>query len=202
MSLSKYEKYNLAAFVGGGLLLAVASVAFRLFIALQFGIPAAALTFQYSLGFAFLGVLLISLVRAKMYSTKIAYTVLSFTIGVGLLYPPPFVGVSDLALSVSYLLLAVGFGAIHSRFRNPSGALYVLAVTVFSHEFYLFGIAYCLLAFLRTGQTLYFIPAVLLTAIIYPFRNVLAGELAKLQDDRAFARALETFLDPLDTVRN
>jgi hypothetical protein len=202
MSLSKYEKYNLAAFVGSGLLLAVASLAFRTFFTLQFGIPAVIFTLQYSLGFAFLGVLLISLVRAKTYSTKIAYTVLSFTIGVGLLLPPRFVSVSDLALSVSYLLLAVGFGAIHSRFRNPSGALYVLAVTVLSHEFYLFGVAYCLLALLSTGQGLYVIPAVLLTAIIYPFRNVLAGELAKLQDERAFARGLKIFLDPLATTRN
>lgn len=202
MSLSKYEKYNLAAFVGSGLLLAVASLAFRTFFTLQFGIPAVIFTLQYSLGFAFLGVLLISLVRAKTYSTKIAYTVLSFTIGVGLLLPPRFVSVSDLALSVSYLLLAVGFGAIHSRFRNPSGALYVLAVTVLSHEFYLFGVAYCLLALLSTGQGLYVIPAVLLTAIIYPFRNVLAGELAKLQDERAFARGLKMFLDPLATTRN
>lgn len=202
MSLSKYQKYNLAAFVGSGLLLAVASLAFRTFFTLQFGIPAVIFTLQYSLGFAFLGVLLISLVRAKTYSTKIAYTVLSFTIGVGLLLPPRFVSVSDLALSVSYLLLAVGFGAIHSRFRNPSGALYVLAVTVLSHEFYLFGVAYCLLALLSTGQGLYVIPAVLLTAIIYPFRNVLAGELAKLQDERAFARGLKMFLDPLATTRN
>lgn len=202
MSLSKYEKYNLAAFVGSGLLLAVASLAFRTFFTLQFGIPAVIFTLQYSLGFAFLGVLLISLVRAKTYSTKIAYTVLSFTIGVGLLLPPRFVSVSDLALSVSYLLLAVGFGAIHSRFRNPSGALYVLAVTVLSHEFYLFGVAYCLLALLSTGQGLYVIPAVLLTAIIYAFRNVLAGELAKLQDERAFARGLKMFLDPLATTRN
>lgn len=202
MSLPKYQKYNLAAFVGSGLLLAVASLAFRTFFTLQFGIPAVTFTLQYSFGFAFLGVLLISLVRAKTYSAKIAYTVLSFTIGVGLLLPPRFVSVSDLALSVSYLMLAVGFGAIHSRFRNPSGALYVLAVTVLSHEFYLFGVAYCLLALLSTGQGLYVIPAVLLTAIIYAFRNVLAGELAKLQDERAFARGLKIFLDPLATTRN
>lgn len=202
MSLSKYQKYNLAAFVGSGLLLAVASLAFRTFFTLQFGIPAVTFTLQYSFGFAFLGVLLISLVRAKTYSAKIAYTVLSFTIGVGLLLPPRFVSVSDLALSVSYLVLAVGLGAIHSRFRNPSGALYVLAVTVLSHEFYLFGVAYCLLALLSTGQGLYVIPAVLLTAIIYAFRNVLAGELAKLQDERAFARGLKIFLDPLATTRN
>lgn len=202
MSLPKYQKYNLAAFVGSGLLLAVASLAFRTFFTLQFGIPAVTFTLQYSFGFAFLGVLLISLVRAKTYSAKIAYTVLSFTIGVGLLLPPRFVSVSDLALSVSYLVLAVGLGAIHSRFRNPSGALYVLAVTVLSHEFYLFGVAYCLLALLSTGQGLYVIPAVLLTAIIYAFRNVLAGELAKLQDERAFARGLKIFLDPLATTRN
>ena len=202
MSLSKYEKYNLAAFVGSGLLLAVASLAFRTFFTLQFGIPAVIFTLQYSFGVAFLGVLLISLVRAQTYTAKVAYSVLSFTIGAGLLLPPRFVSVSDLALSVSYLLLAVGFGAIHSRFRNPSGALYVLAVTVLSHEFYLFGVAYCLLALLSTGQGLYVIPAVLLTAIIYPFRNVLAGELAKLQDERAFARGLKMFLDPLATTRN
>jgi hypothetical protein len=202
MTLSKDQKFNLAVFVSGGVLLGIGSIVFRTIA--TFGIPESSMKIQYSLVYAFLGTLLAAQLPgvSKTRVIKIAYTILILALGVGALIPPESVRNGDIAIYLTYLMIAFGLGAIYRNYWDPTGVLYVLAVAAFAHEFFMYGTYYCVRAFQETGSPLYLIALLILLAIIHTFRNMLADELAQLQDERIFARGLSVFLKPQERVKS
>lgn len=197
MGLSRYEKENLGFLIGGGVLLAISSIGFRFLVdRQQFGFPDFVFGFQYSIGFLFLGVLLVSLWQANSQVGNYAYAVLSMAVGIALVLPPPFITTTDLLMNAFYLGLVVGGGFLYYRFNNPSNTLFIGILTGFGHEVYLFGVAYCIAGFLALGRPYFLIAILLLSAILYGYRNILLAELEKTQDDSLGARALAVFLEP------
>jgi hypothetical protein len=198
MGLSSHEKENLGFLIGGGVLLAISSIGFRFLVDRRlFGFPEFVFRFQYSIVFLFLGVLLVSLWQANSQVGNYAYAVLSMALGIALLLPPPFITRTDLLMNAFYLGLVVGGGFLHYRFNSPSNTLFIWILAVFGHEVYLFGFAYCVAGFLALGQLYFPVAVLLLSAILYGYRNILVAELEKTQDDSLGARSLAVFLNPM-----
>jgi hypothetical protein len=200
MALSKYDKKNLGFLIGGGILLAISSIGFR-FLANRrlFGFPDPLFEVQYSIGFLFLGVLLISLRQANSEVGNYAYAVMSIAVGIALLLPPS-VTTLGIIMNIFYLGLVVGGGFLYYRFNDPSNVLLIAILAGFGHEVYLFGVAYCVAGFLAVGQSYFFIAVLLLSAILYGYRNILLAELEKTQIDSPGARILAVFLQPTQLV--
>jgi len=201
MSLSRYEKENLLFLVGGGILLAVFSVAFRFFVGRgTFGLSPAIFNLQYVIAVTIIGVLVILLVRANSQTANYAYAVLTFTFGLGVLLPPSPMTTSEVIMSLGLLPLVIGGGIYHYRFNNGSNTLFIGILALLLHEFWAFGVTYGVLAFMSMDQPLIFIGIILVTVMLIGVRRVLVDELDKTKDNSSLARGIETFLAPLRSV--
>jgi hypothetical protein len=197
MGLSRYEKENLAFLIGGGALLAILSVVFRFLVDRRtFGMPDAVFNLQYVVAIVIFGLLLVLLWRANSQTANYAYAVMTFTFGLGMLFPPAPMALEEVVLSVLLVPLVVGGCVYHYRFNDASNTLFIGLFAVCVHEFYLFGVAYTVLAFLQLGQAPVLVGVVLLTVILYGIRRILVDELDKTKDDTTLAVAIETLLAP------
>jgi hypothetical protein len=198
MTLSRYEKVNLAFLIGGGVLLAIFSIAFRFFVDRgMFGIPAGIFSVQYIIAVVVFGLLLILLWRTNSQNANYAYAVLTFAFGLGVLLPPAPMTLEEIGMSIAILPLVIGGGVYHYRFNDASNVLFIGLLTLFLHEFWVFGVTYALLAFLSIGQPMVFIGIILMTVMLVGIRRVLMDELNKTKDNSSFAQGLAVFLDPL-----
>lgn len=201
MSLSRYEKENLAFLIGGGTLLAIFSIAFRFLVGRgMFGIPAEIYSFQYIIAVIVFGLLLILLWRTNSQNANYAYAVLTFAFGLGVVLPPAPMTLAEIGMSIGLLPLVIGGGVYHYRFNDASNTLFIGLLALLLHEFWVFGVTYALLAFLSIGQPLVFIGIILLTVMLVGIRRVLVDELEKTKDNSSLAKGVEVFLNPLQSI--
>ncbi|MFB6102736.1 MAG: hypothetical protein ABEJ73_09235 [Haloplanus sp.] len=187
MGLSRSELVDLGLLVVGGVVLAVASVTFRTVVSTPLGVDLNLYRLQYSLGFMFLGVLVLLLWQANTRSGKIGLTVITLAVAIGLASPPPFMSLIEAATNVLYTAFIVGGGFLHYQFNSPSNTLVIGLVAAIGTEFYLYGVGFCLLGFAQLGRSFFIVAIVLLTAILFGFRNILASELEKTHDTSVMA---------------
>ncbi len=201
MTLSRYEKENLAFLIGGGVLLSIFSVGFRFFVDRgMFGLPEAVFNFQYIIAVVVFGLLVILLWQTNSQTANYAYAVLTFAFGLGLVLPPGTMTLSEIVVSIGLLPLVIGGGIYHYRFNDASNTLFVGLLAILLHQFWAFGVVYALLAYLSVGQPLVFIGIVLLTVMLIGIRRVLTDEIVKTKDESSFAWGLQVFLDPLGSA--
>ncbi len=197
MGLERYQKINLGFLVGGGVLLAAASVGFRLLVERRtFDIPAWAFELQYIVVIVALGILLILLWQSNSEAANYAYAVMTFAFGVGVLFPPAPMSTTEIARSAALLPLVVGAGVYHYRYNDATNTPFIGLFALFAHEIYLFGVAYTVLASRTLDQPLFLVGVLLLSVILYGLRRILVDELDKTRDRSRPARALEVALDP------
>lgn len=198
MALDKYEKINLALLVGGGISLAILSIAFRLFVDRgRFGINDPLFNLQYTLSIVILATLILLLWKSNREIANYAYAVMTFTFGIGLLFPPATITFEELIISLIIAPLFIAGGIYHYRFNNGNNTIFIGILAILAHQFYLFGLAYMALASFETGQYLILIVGgTILTVILYSLRQILSDELEKTKDDSRFARVIMIFLSP------
>ncbi|MFB6101458.1 MAG: hypothetical protein ABEJ73_02720 [Haloplanus sp.] len=197
MGLSRSDKINLGLLIGSGVLLAVASIGFRVVVGHPLlGFPRSFFALQYSLGFIFFGLLVLLLWKANTEVGKIGLSVLTFAVGVGLLFPPvSLAGVTQIITNLVYVGLVVSAGVLHYRFNKPPNTLVIAGISVMTLEHYLFGVTYSLLGFARMGRPVFFVAVLVLTMILFVFRNILGRELDKTHDNSTLANYLDTALN-------
>jgi hypothetical protein len=197
MGLSRHEKENLGFLIGGGIALAVLSVVFRFLVERRtFGLPGSVFNFQYVIAAIILGLLMVLLWQANSQTANYAYAVMAFAFGLGMLFPPAPMDLREALMTTVLLPLVVGGGVYHYRFNSASNTLFVAFFAVLIHEFYLFGVAYAVLAFLDFEQPLILVGVLILSVMLYGIRRILADELDKTKDRTRLAVALDVFLSP------
>lgn len=196
MALSASDKRDLLMLIGGGVLLAIGSVGFRIIANHRyFGFPRQAFVLQYALGFFFLGLLILLLWQANTEVGHLGLATLTFAIGLGLLYPPAsLASITQIGTNVFYLGLVLGGGYLYYQFVDAANTRLIALVALGGVAFYVFGVAYAGLGFLMTGRPVFVITVLILTIILYGFRNILGKELQKTQDESRLARLLGVVL--------
>ena len=197
MGLERYQKINLGFLVGGGVLLAASSVAFRVLVERRtFDIPAWVFELQYVVAIATLGLLVILLWQSNSEAANYAYAVMAFAFGLGALFPPAPMSTTEVARSVALLPLVVGGGVYHYRYNDTTNTPFVGLFALLAHEIYLFGVTYTVLASRRLDRPPFLAGVVVLSVVLYGLRRILVEELDKTKDRSRPARALELALEP------
>lgn len=197
MSLERHEKINLGFLIGGGILLAVLSVAFRFFVDRRmFGLPGGAFDLQYVLGVSILGLLVLLLWQSNSQMANYAYAVIAFAFGIGLLFPPATMTTGEALMTSALLPIVVAGGVYHYRFNNASNTLFIGILCILTHIFYLFAAFYMISAAIEFSQPLILVGLLVLTGILHGVRRVLLDDLTKTKDESQFAKALGVFLAP------
>lgn len=197
MGLSRTDKINLGLLVGVGTLLAVSSMGFRILVNHRtFSLPLQLIQIQYSLAYIFLGLLIVLLWKSNTELGKIGLALLTFAVGIGLLFPPvSLVGLEEIAVNVSYLGLVLAGGVVYYRFKKPSNTILIAGVGVMALEHYLFGLVYTIRGFWVTQRPVFVGAIIVLTVILYVIRNILRGELEKTHDQSQLADYITSILD-------
>lgn len=196
MGLSRSDKENLAILIVGGIVLGASSFGVRVIADhYMMGFPAEFYTTQYSLGFIFLGFLILLLWKAGTKVGKIGTSMLTFAVSIGLAFPPlNLLGIESIIVNLFYIGLVVGGGFLYYRFTDPTNTILIAGVTVLAIEHYLFAVIYSVAAFMQLGRPVFIVAVLFLSLILYGVRNVLGEELKKTQDNSSLAQNLRKVL--------
>lgn len=180
----------------GGVVVGASSFGFRAIADHRLmGLPRELFTTQYSLGFVFLGLLVLLLWRAGTEIGKIGLSTMTFAITVALIFPPfPLTRIESILINLVYIGLVVGGGVFYYRISDPANTIIIAGVSVMALEHYLFALTYAIMGFIEMGRPTFAVAVLFITVILYSVRNVLGEELKKTQDTSDLAQNLRKVL--------
>lgn len=187
-TLSRREWTDLLLLVGGGIVLAIGTVVFR-FAVPRLSVPLQYYQVQYTIGFLYLGVLILLLVNSNTQVGRIGLTLFVVVLSLGLLVPPSL-DIVAVVSNLMYLVLVLMGGVLYYRFNDPSNMLLIVVALLFGFEFLLFGAGFTVLAFLETGIVSLLGGMVVLLVMFAGYARVLGHELDQVHDGRRITRYL------------
>lgn len=191
-TLSRREWTDLLLLIIGGVLLAVGAIGFR-FLVPRMDVSLQLYHVQYTIGFLYLGVLVLLLVNSNTQVGRIGLTIFVVVLSLGLLIPPS-IDVVAIVSNLLYLALVLIGGILYYRFNDPSNTLVIVLALLFGVEFFLFGVWFTLLAFDETGLTSLLGGILFLGVMLVGYSRILGHEIDQVHDGTRTARYLSKVL--------
>lgn len=187
--LSAEEQLDIALVYGGAILLGVGSIVLRIQSGRPTGgIDASVFNFQYALAYVFLGTILLLRTQSRTTGGIFLTTGIAGATLVGLLLPAPGVQIIDI-LSYSLLTVLVFMGGtLYYRVKRPTNVQVIVLVALLMLQFWVYSIAYVVLAFGQVGNPLLLVGLLVLTAIAYGMIRILIREY-----QNSYSTALDRF---------
>jgi len=187
--LSAEEQLDIALVYGGAILLGVGSIVLRIQSGRPTGgIDASVFNFQYALAYVFLGTILLLRTQSRTTGGIFLTTGIAGATLVGLLLPAPGVQIIDI-LSYSLLTVLVFMGGtLYYRVKRPTNVQVIVLVALLMLQFWVYSVAYVVLAFGQVGNPLLLVGLLVLTAIAYGMIRILIREY-----QNSYSTALDRF---------
>lgn len=175
--LSRGEMLDLGLMFGGGLLLGIGTLVFRIYSGRPaFGLPRLVFQTQYGLGFIFLGLCLAFRSRVRTTGGLFLVNGLLVALVIALILPASGLDIMTLASlailgAITFLLLT-----LYYRISRPTNQLLIFALALMGLEFYLYGIAYNVMAVVKQKDIFFTIGILVGTSVVIGYGRILQRE--------------------------